>query len=457
MHLNQSMLEGGLTQREIAARLDRLPPSAWHVRMRLIMGSATFFDAFNSVAIASVLPVLVVMWHLSSQQIGLLISAGFAGQAIGAIGFGRLAEQIGRVRVASISVAIFGSMSLACVAANDYNALLVCQFIQGIGLGGEVPVAATYINEIANSRRRGRFFLLYECVFILGMVASSLVGAYVVPHFGYRWLFALGGLPALLVGFMRKWCPESPRWLASRGRFEEANKSLVRIEKSVSRSGPLPPYTVSAGTETNNKTDWRELFSGLYLQRTLVVWVLWFCSFFVSYGLTVWLPTIYRANYGVSIELALILGVVGNVFVLFGAIFCALVIDKVGRRLWMTVAFVMAVLPLITLALIHDRGLFTVVALTSAASAAINTIAITLYLYTPEVYPTRMRALGTSWATFWPRAATISGAYLVGMILPVGGLTGVFWLFGSVATAGALACGLWAVETREQVLEQISP
>ena len=384
--MQRSNSDPALSERDVAARLERLPSSAWHVRMRLIMGTATFFDAFDSLAIASALPVLVTMWRLSPQQIGLLIAIGFVGQAIGAIVFGRIAEHIGRVKTISVTVSIFAVMSLACSVAPGYFELLACRFVQGIGLGGEVPIAATYINEIANSGRRGRFFLLYECVFIVGILASSLIGAYVVPRFGYQWLFALGGVPALLFAIIRRSCPKSPRWLASRGRLQEASEALARIENAVAREKDLTPYKASALHEpqTQGTTRWSELFTGIYSKRTAVAWTLWFCSFFVSYGLTTWLPTIYRAQYGVSLQAALILGVFGSACVLIASLVCAFVIDSIGRRVWMTGAFVAAFVALFALAVLTDRALMDVVVLTTGASAAINTIAITLYLYTPE-------------------------------------------------------------------------
>src|ERR1700730_859538 len=219
-----------LSEQSIAARIERLPQSPWHLRMRVIIGTATFFDAFDSVTIATVLPTLVALWNLSPQQVGWLIAIGFAGQAFGALFVGWLAERIGRIPSAVSSIAIFAVMSILCAMATSYDQLLWFRAMQGFGLGGEVPIAATYINEIAKSHKRGRFFLLYECVFLVGILVCSIVGAYVVPRFGYQWMFLMGGIPALLTIALRRWCPESPRWLASRGRLAEAGPVLARIE-----------------------------------------------------------------------------------------------------------------------------------------------------------------------------------------------------------------------------------
>src|SRR3982074_310467 len=160
---------------DIVARLERLPTSWWQVQTRIIVGVATFFDAFDALAIASILPVIVPLWKLAPQQIGLMISAGFAGQLLGALLFGWIADRFGRMTGMVWAIALFATMSLVCAFAWDYNSLLVFRTIQGIGLGGEVPVAAVFISELAKAHGRGRFVLLYELVFPIGLVAASLV------------------------------------------------------------------------------------------------------------------------------------------------------------------------------------------------------------------------------------------------------------------------------------------
>ena len=200
---------------EIAARVDRLPVSRWHVKARIIIGVATFFDAFDALAIASVLPVLVPMWKLTPPQIGLLISAGFLGQLLGAVFFGWIAERYGRMTGMAWSILIFAIMSLVCAGAWSYDFLLIFRLIQGFGLGGEVPIAATYISELAKPSVRGRFVMLYELIFPVGIVAASVAGVWVVPHLGWQFMFVFGAAPAVLVLFLRRALPESARWLAA--------------------------------------------------------------------------------------------------------------------------------------------------------------------------------------------------------------------------------------------------
>src|SRR5438093_892747 len=328
---------------DIVARLERLPTSWWQVKARIIVGVATFFDAFDALAIASVLPVIVPLWKLTPPAIGLMISAGFLGQLLGALLFGWIAERYGRMKAMVGSIALFALMSLACAFAWDYGSLLVLRTIQGIGLGGEVPVAAVFISELAKAQGRGRFVLLYELVFPVGLVAASLSGLWVVPHLGWQYMFVIGALPALLALVLRSLLPESPRWLAVHGRDAEAEAALSLIENETQKATgePLPPVkpVVSA---SDKAASWSDLFGPFYLRRTLVVWVIWFAAYFVNYGLSIWLPTLYRTVFKLPLDVSLRYGLITQAVGLLGTLICALTIDHVGRRPWFAVSFVAA-------------------------------------------------------------------------------------------------------------------
>jgi MFS transporter, putative metabolite:H+ symporter len=447
-----------VSEASIAARIERLPMSGWHFRMRVIIGMATFFDAFDLLTIAAILPTLSALWKLNPQQIGWLISVGFIGQATGAIVFGYLAEKIGRVKVAIICISVFSILSICCAFAQSYDQLVWLRCLQGIGLGGEVPIAATYINEIAKSHKRGRFFVVYECIFLLGVAVCSLVGAFVVPRYGYHWMFIIGGIAALITIPLRRYCPESPRWLASRGRLAEADESLRKIERIIARTHQLPePDVTKVNVVRHSDTRWTELFEGLYKRRTFVVWSLWFFTFLLSYGLSTWLPTIYRTVYHVPVQEALWFGAITTVVSLIAGLVCALFIDSVGRKNWMTISLAIAAIALLLLAYASPSSLIETATSATVAYACINTVGLILYLYTPELYPTRMRAMGTAWATFWPRVASVAGTSMVGYVLPIYGVNGVFAVFGCATAIGCAVCLLGGIETREKVLEELSP
>src|SRR6202041_3644263 len=137
------------------------------------------------------------------------------------------------------NIVLFSLMSFACILAQSYAILFALRFVQGIGLGGEVPIANTYVSEFAKSTGRGRFVLMQQLMFPIGLTTVGLVGVFVVPLMGGLWMFVLGGLPGLLALPMIRILPESPRWLASRGREEEADRVLTRIEMILSKNGAV--------------------------------------------------------------------------------------------------------------------------------------------------------------------------------------------------------------------------
>jgi putative MFS transporter len=446
----------------VLARLEAVPlNSRMLIRARLIVGVATFFDAFDVLAIAYVLPVLIGLWKLSPVEIGLLISAGFFGQLIGAIFFGWLAERIGRIPVATITVAIIGVMSFGSAFAPDYWWLFAFRILLGIGIGGEVPVAAAYINEIARAKGRGRFFMLYELVFPAGLLTAGLVSIWVIPNLGWQAMFLIGAFPAVLTLFMRRMLPESPRWLLEKQRYDEAEQSLTRLEGGrVDRSTATAIPVAAASTPLlpmRPVGQWADMFRGIYKGRTLMIWCMWISAYFVTYGLTAWLPTLYRTVYKLPITTSLQYGLITTAVGFAGAAACALLIDKVGRKTWLSGALLAGGALLIALYFNGTKNATDILLYASASYFFISSVAMLLYLYTPELYPTRIRSLGVASATAWLRIASVSGPMVVGFIMAGSGLTAVFVTFGLVAFAGGLITMFFGVETRNRRLEEISP
>ena len=195
------------------------------------------FDAYTVLAIAYAMPVLAGEWNLTPGQIGTIISAGYVGQIFGALLFGWLAERIGRLNVLLITVVIFTSMDFACLFAWDATSMMSFRFVQGIGTGGDLPVASAYMNEFVSAKRRGRFFLLYEVLFLVGLAFRWahrifprahlwLEGdVYRRPHPGHS-----HNPDAVVHG-------ESPRWLLSVGRIQNASDVVARMENGLVRRG----------------------------------------------------------------------------------------------------------------------------------------------------------------------------------------------------------------------------
>src|SRR5580704_5741149 len=417
MSVSDSIASGGGSIDDVVARIERMPISWWHVRTRIIIGVATFFDAFDALAIAFVLPVLVPLWKLNGPLIGYLIAAGYLGQLAGALFFGWVAERYGRLTAVVWSILIFAVMSLACAFAWDYQSLIVARTIQGFGL----------------------------------------VGSYVVPRYGWQWMFVIGALPAFVALFLQRLLPESPRWLATQGRQQEAQAALAWIERETEKSTgqPLPaprPIVHSEGKPAS----WSDLFGPLYLRRTLVVWVIWFSAYFFNYGLVVWLPTIYSTVFKLPLQLSLQYGLITQSIGFCGALTCALTIDQVGRRPWFAFAFAMNAIALGALYVLGPDSPQRVLAFVSAGYFFVSVLSIGVYVYTPELYPTRARAVAVGTATAWLRFASILGPSIVGYVVG-SGLGKVFLMFAAVAVVGAVVTGLFAVETKGRVLEDVSP
>lgn len=451
---------------DLLFRVENVPFSRWHTKARIIMGSATFFDAFDALALAFVLPVLIGLWHLSPLQIGMLIASGYAGQVIGALLFGWLAERYGRVPSVTVTVGLMSVMGIACAMAGSFHVLFALRFVQGIGVGGEVPIAATYINELSQAKGRGRFFILYELIFPLGLLAAAQLGSFVVPRFGWEYMFLIGGIPGLLILVFMARLPESPRWLTSKGRFADAERVIAGIEASTPRRSLdtvkdawLVEERISAlaaGLANARKSTWKELFSPMYRPRTLVVWVLWASSYFVANGINNWLPTLYRTVYKLPLKDALRMASWTNVLSTCAVLVCALLVDRIGRRRWATASFVVCGVLLAALAATGAGSAWSVVVLASSAYAVMGTTTVLLYLYTPEIYPTRMRAIGTGLATSWLRMASAAAPALVGVVLTSRGIAAVFLMFALATVVGFFA-SLRMVETSSRALEEISP
>ena len=441
----------------ILTRMEQVPFSRWHMNARIVMGSATFFDAFNALSLAFALPTLIRLWHISTKQSGLLISASYVGQLAGALVFSALAEKVGRIRGTTAAIGIMSIMSFGCALAWNFPTLLACRVVQGIGVGGEMPVAATYINELSRARGRGRFFLLYEMIFPVGLMATGQIGAWLVPAYGWKTIFLLGGIPGLLITFLVARLPESPRWLIAKGRIREAETIVEQVEASTDRRVPAATTSTAASTATvTQKGKWIELLSNIYRGRTLIVWALWASAFFIANGLNNWMPSLYNTVYHLSLRQSLRAASMTNVAQVAVLLVCAFSIDRIGRRNWTVAAFVLGGGLLALLGIIGAQKVLSVMILSTLGYGIIGSINAVLYLYTPEIYPTRMRAIGTGLATSWLRIASAVGPALVGFMVDAKGIHSVFLMFAGVSLVGALAATCM-VETSDRRLEEIAP
>jgi putative MFS transporter len=452
-------LAHGAANAELVARLERLPVTPRLLLIRVIVGIATFFDGYTVLAIAFAMPSLVSEWKLSATEVGMILSAGYVGQLFGAVIFGSMAEKYGRLKILFVTIMLFVSMDVACLFAWSGGSMIVFRFLQGVGTGGEVPVASAYINEFIGAEKRGRFFLLYEVIFPVGLMFAGIAGYFLVPVYGWKAMFIVGLIPAIITIPLRWFMPESPRWLASKGRMAEADAVVKLLEDSATRRGTVlaKPVVRPIDLRATARSDWRELFRGIYLKRTLTIWGLWVCSYMINNGLITWLPTLYKQMFQLPLQTSLGYGWITSAVGVVASVICALLIDKVGRRRWYVTAFLLAIVPLSGLALLGATSATEVLILATAAYAILQTITFSLYLYSAEIYPTRLRAIGTGLGSAWLRAGSAIGPVMVGVIVGNLGIRYVFAAFAAVALVGGIVTVLFAIETKGRVLEELSP
>lgn len=454
-----------VTQRDIAARLERLPMSRWQVSIRLIIGIVTFFEAFDQLLIAYTLPVIGREWHMTATSSTATLTIGSIGMLIGALASGWAADRIGRVKVITLCVAVTALCSLAMVLCTSLLPFLILRFVQGLAIGGEVPTAAAYIAEISRARRRGRFVLMYEIVFPAGLAVGALVAAWVIPHWGWRPLYALAAVPGLAAVLLQLRIPESPRWLAAHGHTEKAERAMAlierRVEESIGRPLPAPAASTAlpaAEAVPAKRSSLRDLFAGRYRRRTQVVWTIWFVGYLANYGITSWLPTLYKGSFHLSIGQALWYSTATSVAGLAGCLIAALVVDKLGRRFVLVGGLGGTTAMLVVLGLLGAGTPLQLLVWSSLAAMFNFAVNVSLYLYTPELYPTRSRALGVSLGGVMNRLGLILGPILVGALYAGGtGLGSVFLVLGGICFAGALVGGFFAEETKGRTLEEVSP
>ncbi|PYS14641.1 MAG: MFS transporter [Acidobacteria bacterium] len=439
----------------LIARLESVPFSRFHAKARIVVGSATFFDAFNALALAFALPVLIRLWNITPAETGFLIGASYVGQLAGALLFSWLAERFGRVPSAAAATALMSIMSLACALAGSFPALFAYRLIQGIGVGGEMPVAAAYISELSKARGRGKFFMLYEMIFPIGLMTTSQAGALVIPLWGWKALFLIGGIPGLFITWLLLRLPESPRWLISKGRIAEAEFVVKQIEASANSGGAPPSAPSDLPAKPPERGQWADVLAPSFRSRTLIVWTLWASAYFVTNSLNNWMPSLYNTVYHLGLQQSLRAASMTNVAQVAVLLVCAFCIDRIGRRKWTVVCFLVGGAGLAALAFTGAQNVANVIILGTLSYGIIGSINAVLYLYTPEIYPTRMRAIGTGLATSWLRLASAVGPAIVGMMVGAEGIGSVFIMFAVISAVGAVAA-LWMIETQGRRLEEIA-
>lgn len=464
-------IPAGVSQAEGAAllgRLERLPFTRAHARVASILGLGTFFDSFDALILSVGLTAILHTLGAPLSLAGLLIAAGYVGQFVGAIGFGFVSERAGRKVAFVTASAIFGLLSLAAAFAWSIESLMALRLIQGIGLGAEVPVAAALFNEIVRARARGRIVMIYESVFVWGILAASLLGslflAVFAPELAWRYLFAIGAVPLLVSVWAYFRLPESPRWLVHRGDLDGARAIIEELEASARHGGALPTVDaaevpVDAVRET--PTRFGELLGAQYRRRTAILWATWFTTYFALWGFTTWAPTLFVNVGHFSPPAAALISAAITIGDLVAVYLAAATVDRLGRRFWFLtgygIALVGGVFGIVTIGFLHVTAPGVLIAAVAIVLVGVNVNAPLLYMYNAELYPTRMRSFATMVGSSLRALAAIIAPIVLGLLVTgAGGIAWVFGVFSAVLLVGLLAFARFGPETKQQTLEELA-
>ena len=437
----------------VLERLEALPLGRFHYKLLLVTGLGWLFDSMDTGLIAFILPVLAKEWGLAPGQMGLIGSIGLIGMALGAVVSGTIADRIGRKKVFTITVLLYSIASAFCALSWNYQSLLVFRFLVGFGLGGELPVAATLVSEYAPSRVRGRFIVLLESFWGLGGVAAACIAYFLIPLYGWRVAFLIGALPALYVCLIRMHMAESVRYLLAHGRVGEARQIVVSLERQL--HVPVAPFVSEKETvPVVAKASFRELWKKPFASRTIMLWLVWFGINFSYYGIFMWLPSlVFQQGFTVvkTFEYVLIM----TLAQLPGYYCAAWLVDKIGRKYTLSAFLLFS----------GVASYFFGHASTAAALMMWGSVMSffnlgawgVLYTYTPEQYPTAIRALGSGWAAGFGRFGGMAAPMMVGALLARSfGFASVFYMFALVFAAVAVIVMSLGVESKQKDLESIS-
>jgi len=431
----------------VGERLDAVPFTRAHLKVLTGSGLGWALDAMDVGLVSFVLTALIAQWSLTGEQASWIASAGFVGMAIGASLGGLLADRFGRRSVFAITLLVYGIATGASALASGLAALIVLRVIVGLGLGAELPVASTYVSELAPARMRGRLIVILEAFWAIGWTAAALIGFFVIPASadGWRWAFALGAVPAVYALLVRWGLPESPRWLVRRGRAAEADVITAAFESSPAIGGrarrQAPAGTAAGASLVSGGV--RALWSPEFRLRTGALWIVWFCVNFAYYGAFIWMPTIlFAQGYGLvkSFGFTLII----TLAQLPGYAVAAWLIEAWGRRVTLSVFLAGSAAGAVAFGTASGEAMII------AAGMALSFFNLgawgALYAVTPETYPTSLRATGAGWAAGVGRIASIVAPLSVPPLLAAGGTPLPFALFAGFFLLAAAAA--WALSDR---------
>jgi MFS transporter, putative metabolite:H+ symporter len=440
-----------MTSVNSGGRLDRLPVGPFHRRIMLLVGIGMFFDGFDIYLAGSVLGVVLKAGFSTLPQNAAFVSATFVGMMLGSFGTGFLGDRYGRRFTYQFNLLLFGLASLAAAFAPNMTVLIACRFVMGVGLGAENVVGYATITEFVPARTRGRWSGFTTVCVVTGLPVSLLVASLIIPQFGWRAMFILGGIGALIVWYLRKSLPESPRWLEAKGRTAEAEALMLAIEREAAQGRALP--APAAASTVAVSSDLGTLFAPPLLSRMIVGAVCLITINTLLYGFVTWLP-VFFIKQGLSIATSFGYSLLMALGAPVGSAIGALTADYWGRKPVIIGASVITVALGIVYPMISDPVLLPAVGF--ALTVPIYVLVALLFgIYIPELFPTEVRLRASGIVNTLGRGATIVTPFLVVMLFEARGVAGVMALMIGLLVVQIVTVWALGIEPRARSLEEL--
>lgn len=450
----------------IAARLERLPagPALWTRVILLSLGG--FFEFYDMFLSAYIGPGLVKSGILTPTTPGLFgttglagfVAAFFAGLFLGTALFGFVADRFGRRSIFTISLLWYTAAATTMAFQTTAFGIDLWRFIAGIGIGVELVTIDTYIAELVPRQVRGRAFAINQVVQFSAIPAVAFLAWLLVPIAplgldGWRWVVLAGSGGAVLVWFVRLAVPESPRWLAQRGRIEDAARIVQQFEaEAIMESGALPTPVVES-VDATARGSFAEMWKAPYLTRTLTLIVFNLFQTVGFYGFANWVPS-FLIKQGIAVTASLGYTFVIAVAAPFGPLLAALYTDKIERK-WMITGAALCV-AIFGLVFAQMRDAVPLILFGVLVTLSNNIMSFSFHAYQAELYPTRIRALAVGFVYSFSRLSTVFSAFVIAFFLGRFGVAGVFALIAASMGVVMLAIGIFGPRTRNLSLEAIS-